>query len=76
MVYFNKQVDEILRIRESEKARQPEEQHYRKVLHLIQDEYHIDHDTPYPTTTPGKKRKRTPAAPVKESPPALTVLDE
>ena len=76
MVYFNQQMQAIQEFRTAEKAREPQHQHYRQVLHLIQDEHDIEHDTPFPTTTPGKKRKRSANGTPKESPPALTILDE
>ena len=76
MVHFNQQVQAIQDFRAEEKAREPEDQHYRQVLHLIQDEHEIQHDSPFPTTTPGKKRKRSANGTPKESPPALTILDE
>jgi len=76
MVYFNSQVEAIQQFRTAEKGREPQDQHYRQVLHLIQDEHELEHDTPFPTTTPGKKRKRSANGTPKESPPALTILDE
>ena len=61
MVYFNQQVQAIQEFRAEEKGREPEDQHYRQVSHLIQDEHEIQHDTPCPTTTPGKKHKASEA---------------
>lgn len=76
MVYFNQQVGLIQQFRAEEQSRAAADQHYRQVLHLIQDEHDIAHDTPFPTVTPGKKRKRSAPGTDKESPPPLTILDE
>ena len=74
--YFNEQIQVIQSFRAQEQGRDPDDQFYRQVLHMIQDDNGVERDTPFPTSTPGKKRKRSPNGPPKESPPPLTVVLE